>query len=173
LTHAAEGAFDTIPDELIVMMVSLLPLRDQLQCAMVCSRFFLVAVEALQERRHLDLQPHFEIVNDRFLSFLGPKLLYLTALSLSWCGAAETDAYVGGAGAADGAIDGALDGCGISDGDGDGDGDGDVVSALQTMGFMPSVTTKGQSMVSPAALQSLAIQLPYLQTLRLSCCRCV
>ena len=142
------GAFTDLPDEVIELMLEMLPLRDQLRCAMVCKRFFLVAVETLQCRHQLDLQPHFDLVNDRFLAFIAPKLVSLEQLSLSWCGSSSTH-------------DGGLITHAEETGGGGGSGAAEVENAPGT---------ELQMIVTPAAMCSLAAVLPHLRVLRLACC---
>lgn len=175
--EAACGAFEDVQDELIELILELLPLRDQLRCAMVCRRFYLVAVETLQCRQNLDLQPHFDIVNDRFLAFLGPKLVSLEQLSLSWCGSSSpihdsVDGDNGGAGSGGGASSDRGGGSGDGDGGSGGGGraSGLTLDAAEAGAAASIVAAAPQIMVTPLALCSLVAVLPRLRVLRLACC---
>eukprot|EP00039_Didymoeca_costata_P030884 m.31924 g.31924 ORF g.31924 m.31924 type:complete len:668 (+) comp8361_c0_seq1:163-2166(+) len=75
-----------LPDDLLLNIFEQMSLTELARISTVCRRFFWVTNTIMRRWKDLDMQPHFNIVNDNFLFYNFPKFKMLEKLSLSWCG---------------------------------------------------------------------------------------
>eukprot|EP00041_Stephanoeca_diplocostata_P025613 m.674460 g.674460 ORF g.674460 m.674460 type:complete len:203 (-) comp22783_c0_seq60:204-812(-) len=77
---------DLLPVELVLDIMERLDLRDLARLSLVCRRLFALAYQEQISRKHLDLQPYWPSVTDKFLFNLIARSDGLRRLSLSWSG---------------------------------------------------------------------------------------